>query len=124
MKILIEFTPEDFKAKKGLSLDELLNGKAGAKAPTKKKPVKEEEEEEEEEETEDEEEDEEEETEDEEEESEVDDDLIKTKIASLSKAGKQASIAKVFAKYKCKTVSGLKQKDYEAFYADLNKIKK
>ena len=117
MKIVIELTPEDFKAKKGLSLDELLNGKAGAKAPTKKKPVKEEEEESEEE-------DEEEETEDEEEESEVDDDLIKTKIASLSKAGKQASIAKVFAKYKCKTVSGLKQKDYEAFYADLNKIKK
>ena len=117
MKVVLEFTPEEFKANAGKTIDELFSPKAKT-APSKKQA----EEVEEEEETEEDEETDEEETE-EEEETEVDDDLIKTKISALSKKGKQASIKKVFAKYKCTTISGLKTKDYAAFYAELQKIK-
>jgi|SRR6478752_8183432 len=125
MKITFELTTEEFKANGGKTLEEILIAKGTGKAAVKKTSKKEEEEEAEEEEEETEEtEEEEEETEEEEEGGEVDDDLIKAKISTLSKAGKQAQIKKVFAKYKCTTISGLKQKDYDAFYADLGKIKK
>src|SRR6478752_1960741 len=108
MKITFELTTEEFKANGGKTLEEILIAKGTGKAAVKKTSKKEEEEE----------------AEEEEEGGEVDDDLIKAKISTLSKAGKQAQIKKVFAKYKCTTISGLKQKDYDAFYADLGKIKK
>lgn len=123
MKIIFELTTEEFKENGGKTLEEILISKGTTKSAAKKKPAKEKAEEEEEAEEEEAEEEEEEEEADEEEETEVDDDLIKTKIASLSKKGKQAEIKKLFTKFKCTTVSGLKTKDYEAFYAGLNKIK-
>ena len=120
MKIVIELTAEDFKAKKGLTLDELLNG--AAKGATKKATKKQKEEPEE-----DEEEDFEEEDEDEEEEDEgdeVDADLIKQGISAAIKAGNKEEVANLFKKYKAKTVSNLAESKYTAFYNALKPLTK
>jgi hypothetical protein len=127
MKINIELTPEDFKAKKGLTLDELING--GGKK-TAKKPVKKDEDADDEDEDTDEDADEDADDEDtdedadEDSDADIDADMIKEHISLAVKAGNKPKVEALFKKYKAKTVSGLKEAQYTKFYAELKPLTK
>jgi hypothetical protein len=123
MKLVLEFTTEDFKAKKGLTLDELLNGggKKPTKKPTKKEEADDDEDEDAEEDTDDEDEDA---DEDSDEDSEVDADMIKESISQAVKAGNKVKVEALFKEFKAKTVSGLKEAQYVKFYTKLKPLAK
>lgn len=122
MKIVLEFTVEDFKANQNKTLAELLTkssekaiSKTGGKKP---KDVLDEEEEvdlDEEEEVDE---------ETDEEESEIDDSMIKTAINAATKVGNTEKVRALFTKFKCKTLSGLKTEHYEKFYNALKPLTK
>jgi hypothetical protein len=118
MKLILELSLEDFKANKGKTLEELLQGKGGAgKKPAKAKVE------------EDEEEDfgsegEAEEDEAEEDSDEVSADMIKDAISAAVKAGNRAKVEALFKVFKAKTVSGLKEEKYDEFYTRLKPLTK
>jgi hypothetical protein len=109
MKLILELSLEDFKANKGKTLEELLQGKGGAgKKPAKAKV----------------EEDEEEDFGSEGEAEEVSADMIKDAISAAVKAGNRAKVEALFKVFKAKTVSGLKEEKYDEFYTRLKPLTK
>lgn len=124
MKLSIELTTEEFKANKGKTLDELLNG--GDKKAATKKPTKKEEDEEEEDDTDaDEDADEEEEGDaDDDSDADIDADMIKEAISQAVKAGNRVKVEALFKTFKAKTVSGLKEAQYTKFYTQLKPLTK
>jgi hypothetical protein len=123
MKVLLEFTTDEFNACQGLTLAEMIEGKK-TKAPVKKSKPKNEDVEEDEETDEDVEEDEETDEDETEEEPEVDDELLRNGINAAVKAGNKEKVATLFAKFKAKTIAGLKEAHYEKFYAGLKPLMK
>jgi len=121
MMFTMEFSAEDFKANKGKTLDELING--GGKKATKK-PVKKDEDEEDE--TDEEEGDDEDSDEEEgdDEDSDIDADMIKETISAAVKAGNKVKVEALFKEFKAKTVSGLKEAQYVKFYTKLKPLTK
>ena len=111
MMFTMEFSAEDFKANKGKTLDELING--GGKKATKK-PVKKDEDEE----------DETDEEEGDDEDSDIDADMIKETISAAVKAGNKVKVEALFKEFKAKTVSGLKEAQYVKFYTKLKPLTK
>jgi hypothetical protein len=123
MKLVFELSAEDFKANKGKTLDELLNG--GGSKKTTKKPVKKEEDDEDADENEDDTDDDEDADEDEDNsDDDVDADMIKEAISQAAKAGNKAKIEALFKTFKAKTVSGLKEAQYTKFYTQLKPLTK
>lgn len=117
MKVILEFTQEELKAVAGKTIGDLINGSGKAKAPTKKKEeVEEDEELEEDEDTE--------EAELDDDEAEVDEMMIKEAINKATKAGNTEKVRALFAKFKAKTVAGLKTEHYDKFYAALTPLTK
>jgi len=116
MKIILEFSTEDFKANLSKTLEELFISSTEKKA-TKKTSKKAEAAFEEEEFGDVENESDEEESEDEE--SEVDADMIKEAVGKAVSAGNKAKVAALFTKYKAKTISNLKEAVYAKFYNEL-----
>lgn len=49
--------------------------------------------------------------------------ILRAEIKKRMEAGKEAILSKLFAKYKIKNPTALKEEKYEAFYNDLMKIK-
>jgi hypothetical protein len=115
MKLVLEFTTEDFKANKAKTLDELLNG--GGKKPAKKPTKKDDDEDEDSDDDEDE-------DSDDDSDSDVDADMIKETISAAVKAGNKVKVEALFKEFKAKTVSGLKEAQYTKFYTKLKPLAK
>jgi hypothetical protein len=123
MKLVLEFTTEDFKANKAKTLDELLNG--GGKKPAKKPTKKDDDEDEDSDDDEDEDsDDDEDEDSDDDRDSDVDADMIKETISAAVKAGNKVKVEALFKEFKAKTVSGLKEAQYTKFYTKLKPLAK
>jgi hypothetical protein len=54
---------------------------------------------------------------------EITEETLREKAKEILQAKKKPMLEKIFAKYKVKNISGVKPEKYEAFYADLQKIK-
>jgi hypothetical protein len=126
MKLTIEFTPEDFKANKGKTLDELLNGKSGGSTkPVKKSTKKEEDDSDEDEDTDDDTDEDEEDTDDEDDsDSDIDADMIREAISLAVKGGNKVKVEALLKEFKVKAVSGLKEAQYVKFYTKLKPLTK
>lgn len=123
MVLTLSISTEEFKANKGKTLDELLNGGAIKKAT--KKPVKKDEDEDtDEDEDEDTDEDDEADEDEDDTDSDVDADMIKEAISQAVKAGNKVKVENLFKTFKAKTVSGLKEAQYTKFYTQLKPLTK